>query len=180
MFFIPGQVISVLTFPGVIAHEAGHMFFCKLRKVAVFDVCFFRMGNPAGYVVHEEPQDFSTAFWIAVGPLVVNSALCILFSFPAVIPVRIFGQEDPISYFWMWLGISIGMHAFPSSHDARGLWVQARKALATREPMVLLSFPLVILIFVANILSIVWFDALYGFALGFLLPAWLLNRAIIW
>src|SRR5262245_6638574 len=109
MFFIPGQLIAILTFPGVIAHEAGHMLFCRLKRCAVFDVCFFRVGNPAGYVVHEEPKNFSSAFWIAVGPLVVNSILCILLSFPAVIPLRIFGQPDLISYFWMWLGISIGM-----------------------------------------------------------------------
>lgn len=178
MFFIPGQLISILTFPGVIAHEAGHMLFCKWRRVAIFDVCFFRLGNPAGYVVHEEPPDFASAFWIAVGPLVVNSALCVLFSFPAVIPVRIFGQEDLVSYFWMWLGISIGMHAFPSPHDAQGLWRHARKAVSSLQPLVLLSFPLVVLIMLAHVASVFWFDALYGFALGFLLPEWLLGRML--
>ncbi len=43
MFFIPGPVIAALTFPGVIIHEAGHLFFCRLFKLQVFDVCFFGM-----------------------------------------------------------------------------------------------------------------------------------------
>jgi len=54
MFFIPGPVIAFLTFPGVIVHEAAHLFFCKLFKLQVYDVCFLRFGNPAGYVIHEK------------------------------------------------------------------------------------------------------------------------------
>ena len=68
MFIIPGQLISLATFPGVIVHEAGHMLFCKLRHVAVLDVCFFRFGNPAGYVVHEPVNRFSTSLLITFGP----------------------------------------------------------------------------------------------------------------
>ena len=41
MIIIPGWLIGLVTFPGVIVHEAAHLFFCKLRRVAVFDVCFF-------------------------------------------------------------------------------------------------------------------------------------------
>ena len=176
MFLIPGQLVAILTFPGVIVHEAAHMLFCKLRGVAVLDVCFFRVGNPAGYVVHEEIQDFTSAFWVDVGPLVVNSALCVLFCLPALIPVRIFQQEDPLSYFWIWLGMSVGMHAFPSNHDAGALWAQARRAARDLRPLALLSFPLVVLVVVGNALSVVWFDAFYAFGLGLFLPELLLRR----
>lgn len=47
MFFIPGQLIAALTFPGVIVHEMAHQLFCRLFRVAVLDVCYFRFG-PAG------------------------------------------------------------------------------------------------------------------------------------
>jgi hypothetical protein len=176
MPFIPGQLVAALTFPGVILHEAAHMFFCRLRKVAVLDVCFFRFGNPAGYVLHEEITDFTSAFWVAVGPLVVNSALCVAFCLPALVPTRIFGQESLVSYFWIWLGVSVGMHAFPSTHDARGLWAQAKRAVSLRRPLALLSFPLAAAIVLANVLSVVWFDAFYAYGLGFLLPETLLRR----
>jgi hypothetical protein len=41
--------------------------------------------------------------------------------------------------------------------------------------VVLVSFPLVILIFIAKALRVIWFDAAYGFWLGFLLPQWLMS-----
>ena len=170
MILIPGQLVAIVTLPGVVLHEAAHMFFCKLRGVAIFDVCFFRVGNPAGYVIHEEIEDFTSAFWVAMGPLVANSLLCVAFCLPALIPMRIFGLDHPVSYFWMWLGLSIGMHAFPSTHDAQALWAQAKKAARELRPLALLSFPLAIMIVVGNVLSIFWFDAIYAFALGFLLP----------
>ena len=114
--------------------------------------------------------DFTSSFLISVGPFIVNSVLCLVFCLPAVVPVQTFGIQSPQSLFWMWLGISIGMHAFPSTGDARNLWVQARLAARRLNPLALVSFPLVAAIFVANALRVFWFDALYGFALGFLLP----------
>ena len=74
MVFIPGFLIALLTFPGVIVHEAAHMLFCKLRHVAVLDVCFFRVGNPAGYVVHEPVNRFSTSLLITFGPFRTKGA----------------------------------------------------------------------------------------------------------
>jgi hypothetical protein len=44
--------------------------------------------------------------------------------------------------------------------------------------LALASFPLVILINVANGLRFFWFDYLYGFAPGFLLPEMLLKRMV--
>jgi hypothetical protein len=175
---IPGIVIAILTFPGVIMHEVGHLFFCKMRKVAVFDVCFFRSGNPAGYVVHERTEDFTTLFFIDMGPFIVNSVLCVVFCFPALIPLRIFGHEDPLSYFWIWLGVSIGMHAFPSTQDARNLWEGARKAAKTGSVLALISFPLVVLLYAANFLRFFWVDTLYGLAIGLGLPELILRKVI--
>lgn len=176
MIIIPGWLIAIATFPGVIVHEAAHLFFCKLRRVAVFDVCFFRIGNPAGYVLHEPPESFTSSFLIAVGPFLINSLLCVLFCFPAFVPVKVFGQADPISYFLIWLGISIGMHAFPSTQDAKVLWQHARKAATTLNPLAILSFPLVVVIYIANGLRFFWADYLYGLALGFILPEVLLKQ----
>jgi hypothetical protein len=79
MFFIPGFVISLATFPGVIVHEAAHLFFCKLFGLAVYDVCFFRVGNPAGYVIHEKTDDFRALFFVSMGPFVINTLLCMVF-----------------------------------------------------------------------------------------------------
>lgn len=176
MIIIPGWLIAIATFPGVIVHEAAHLFFCKLRRVAVFDVCFFRFGNPAGYVIHEPPESFASSFLIAVGPFIINSLLCVVFCFPAFVPVKVFDRADPISYFLIWLGVSIGMHAFPSTQDAKVLWQHARVAAKSLNPLAVLSLPLVCLIYVANGLRFFWADYLYGLGLGFALPEILLRQ----
>ena len=53
---IPGFLISLVTFPGVIVHELAHVVFCRLTKTPILSVCYFRLGNPAGYVIHERPS----------------------------------------------------------------------------------------------------------------------------
>ncbi len=174
---IPGFLISILTFPGVIVHEAAHLLFCKLRKVPVLEVCFFRFGNPAGYVVHAETDSFATTFLVSVGPFFVNSLLCVLLCFPVFYPSRAFGYEDLLTYPLLWVGLSIGMHAFPSTGDARNLWRHAKIAVREKSVLALVSFPLVALIFVANILRVIWFDLAYGVALGVGLPELLLKLA---
>ena len=171
---IPGQLVSLASFPGVIVHEAAHMFFCKLRGVAVLDVRFFRIGNPAGYVIHEPPNNFTTAFLISLGPFIVNSLLCMLICFPAFMPVRVFGVTHPLSYFLLWLGISIGMHAFPSIGDGPTLLAQARKEVSSFNLLAILSYPLVWAIYVANVLRFFWLDYLYGVGIGLGLPALIL------
>ena len=58
MFFLPGFLISILTFPGVIVHEAAHAFFCRKFEAPILEVKYFRFGNPAGYVIHGDPENF--------------------------------------------------------------------------------------------------------------------------
>lgn len=168
---IPGFFVAILTFPGVIVHESAHMLFCKLRGIAVLDVCFFQFGNPCGYVVHEKVDDFTGAFLVSVGPFFLNSLLCIFICLPAYLPMQIFGVKEPVSLVLMWLGVSIGMHAFPSNQDAMNLYAQAKAAAATLNPLAILSFPLVLVIFAANVLSIFWADFFYAMALGVGLPS---------
>jgi hypothetical protein len=168
---IPGFLVAIVTFPGVIVHEAAHMLFCKLRGVAVLDVCFFRVGNPSGYVVHEPTEDFTTTFLVCVGPFLVNSLLCVFICLPAYWPMQVFEVHHVLSYALMWLGLSIGMHAFPSNQDAMNLFAHAKVAAARLNPLALLSFPLVLVVFVGNIASIFWADFFYALALGVGLPA---------
>jgi hypothetical protein len=171
---IPGFFIAIITFPGVIVHEVAHMLFCKIRGVPVLDVCFFRIGNPSGYVIHGETDSFATSFLIAVGPFIVNSLLCILICSPALVPVRVFGIKNPLSYFILWLGISIGMHSFPSTGDAKSLLHNAKKSIAAGNILAIAAYPIVLIIYAANIASVFWADYLYGVAIGLILPSMLL------
>ena len=177
MMFIPGILISVLTFPGVIVHEAAHLLFCRWRRVAVLQTCFFNLGEPAGFVVHETTPDFTTIFLVSTGPFFVNSALCVLLCLPAVVPIMMFDRGDWLSYFVAWLGVSIGMHAIPSTQDATNVWQAAKDAARRWHPLAIASFPVVVLIYGANLLRFFWFDYAYGVAIGLVLPGILLNLA---
>ncbi|MFN2571135.1 MAG: DUF3267 domain-containing protein [Gemmatimonadales bacterium] len=170
MIFIPGWLISIATFPGVMVHEAAHLMFCRLQKLAVFEVVFFRFGNPAGYVVHETTKEFRSMFLVAMGPFFVNSLVCVLFCSAAFLPVRELGVADPLAYFFYWLGLSIGMHAIPSNQDMAGLWRLMPAAAKRLSPLAILSYPIVGLVYLLNFARIVWADLLYGLAIGIWAP----------
>ncbi len=150
-----GWLIALITFPGIILHEWSHKFFCDRTRVPVYKTCYFRLGNPSGYVIHGEVDNYGKAFLIATAPFVVNTIVSVIcFIIAVVLPL------GPAAYVLCWLGVAIGMHSFPSSQDADNLWSYARKAW--RNPLVLLSFPIIGLIKLAGLLRSVWFDLLYA------------------
>jgi len=170
MFFIPGFLIAVATFPGVIIHEAAHLFFCKRFGLRVYDVCFFRLGNPAGYVVHEQTQDFRILFFVSMGPFFINTLLCVVFCTAAFLPVRVLKVDDVLAYFFYWLGLSIGMHAFPSTADLSNLWAVAPDRAKKGNLLAILSLPLAAILYVLNFARFFWADLGFGIAVGILGP----------
>ena len=166
---IPGFLVSLVTFPGVIVHELAHQLFCRWARVAVFDVCYFRLGNPAGYVVHETPRTSFQHVMIGLGPFFVNTILGALIAFPAAVPLIQFNSPQPQDLLLLWLGVSVAMHAFPSTGDAKGIW----SALFQRTSpwwLKVVGLPIVVLIYIGAIGSFVWLDAIYGLAVALGLP----------
>lgn len=156
---IPGILISIITFPGVIVHEWAHKKFCDWLKVTVHKVVYFRFGNPAGYVQHEQPTKYNQIFWISIGPLIVNSVVTILFGVFA-------SQTLPDSWLYgvlVWLALSVGMHSFPSDQDMTHI-SSASKAALKQDGSFLhyLAFPFVWLVWIANKLRFFWFDVIYA------------------
>ncbi len=170
MIPIPGQLIALATFPGVIVHEAAHFLFCRLLGLPVFEVCFFRVGNPAGYLLHGEGKDFKSIFLVSMGPFFVNTVLCVVFCSAAFMPVWKLKVADPLSYFFYWLGLSIGMHSFPSLQDLKLVWQAAPEAAKRGNILAIVSLPLIALLSVANVARVVWADLGYGILVGVLGP----------
>src|SRR5260370_7616563 len=110
MFFIPGPLIALATFPGVIVHELAHQMFCRWFRVPVLKVCYFRVGNPAGFIIHEPPTKTYQSLFISIGPFLINTITGALFSFPAALPVFKFASCLPLTYFLLLLPSPI---AFP-------------------------------------------------------------------
>ncbi|HMA74765.1 MAG TPA: hypothetical protein VKP67_25225 [Xanthobacteraceae bacterium] len=170
MFIIPGFLIAIVTFPGVIAHEVGHRFFCDLADVPVYEVCYFRIGNPSGYVIHVPATSLRASFLVTIGPLIVNSVLCAVICFAPIIALNLDVADLPgVFLLLLWLGISIGMHAFPSPQDAEN-FSRAVRASGRRGLLYLVAKAFQFLVRLANALRFLWFDLFYAAIIASLTP----------
>ena len=159
---IPGWIISILTFPGIIAHELGHMFFCKRFNIKIHKTCYFRLGNPAGYVIHDDPNNFRQSFFIDVGPFIVSNILAIV---AFVFASSFITSVENMGFFFVWLGISFAMNSFPSKGDAKVLWAVTKKHSEKNGLLKLIGYPFAIIIYIADLLSFIWFDLIWAIGL---------------
>ena len=119
------QILSYLTFPGVIGHEFAHAWACRRMGVRVIKVCYLRLGNPLGYVLHERPATALQHIVIATAPLFVATFLSLVISCAAGVffVSRAFGDShDVMPALSLWVCFSVALHAFPSGGDADALW----------------------------------------------------------
>lgn len=168
---IPGIIISIITFPGVIIHELAHQIFCYLCGLKVYEVKYFQFSNPCGYVVHEATDKPGKIFLTSMGPFFVNTILGILIILPASIEVIAFKQYSNLPVLVLaWLGFSILMHAFPSTGDAQ---VMVDGILKNKEVGIIpkiLAAPFILLVYAGALGSVFWLDAIYAGAIAMLLP----------
>ena len=167
MFFIPGAIISIFTFPGVIVHELAHQLFCYWRRVPVYEVKYFQvnLSGPCGYVVHEYSENPMTNFVITLGPFIVNTFLGLCILFPASI-MDMFGPSPLFTILINWLGISVLMHAFPSIGDAQVFISTILKNKEINIVIRILAAPIVGLIYLGSIGSVFWLDLGYALLIG--------------
>ena len=158
------NLIYILTFPGVIIHEFAHQIFCYFSNVKVHKVCYFRFGNPAGYVVHEVPNSYIKMLLIDVGPLFVNTLISMIAFYFVILEFNLI---------LIWLGFSIGAHSFPSSGDADALWKYTKRFIR-KNPLILFGIPIILLIRVVNELRIFYLDLAYPIFLFFIVASYII------
>lgn len=179
MLPVLGFLVGLLTFPGVVVHEWAHAQFCDRLGVPVYEVVYFRLGSPLGYVAHAEPRTFRAAFAISGAPFLVNSALAVLLAMPVPALWTATTGASPVdarAVVLLWLALSVGMHAIPSGGDARSVWDRMWSDWR-RTPAVLLTTPFVAAIYVLDLLRFVWADALYALVLAG--AGWQLGTALV-
>lgn len=144
--------------PGVALHEVGHALFCWVANLRIDTIRFFQFGDPAGYVIHEEPRGVIAATLVAFGPLFMNSGAA-LFCFS-------FTSHWPAAYAWgaIWLGIAAGLHSIPSTGDAKTLFHLINRRF-WRNPLLILGYPFALVIAILNLLKRIHLHWLYTLAL---------------
>lgn len=153
-------IISLVTFPGVMLHEWSHKYICDRVAVPVDKVCYFRLGNPAGYVIHDSVESFGKMFLITMAPFLINTALAIaVFSLAFSIP------SQTVSYFALcWLGISIAIHSLPSTKDLENLLQNARRQWR-HNIAALLAIPAIWLLKLVRFRDTIWLGLIYAIIL---------------
>ena len=173
---IPGVLLSLITFPGVIVHELAHQIFCILCGLKVYEIKYFQMSNPNGYVIHESTNCPSKVFFTCMGPFFINSVLGLVILLPASIDLMVFQEyKYPLTLLLGWLGFSILMHAFPSRGDAKVIINRILKNPDVSLAWKVIAAPFVALIYACSIGNIFWLDLLYAAVLAMLIPWGLLH-----
>lgn len=175
---IPGFIISILTFPGVIVHELAHQICCRICGVVVYQVKYFQFQNPCGYVIHENVTNPWKNLCMALGPFFINTIIGMLIaSVPAFCIMgdgEMMYQSNPLmsvlNIVLLWLGISILMHAFPSTGDAKSLVQTVLKNKEVGIGAKIITAPFIGLIYLGAVGSVFWLDLIYGIAMSMLLP----------
>lgn len=151
--------------PGVALHEFAHHLFCILTGVRVHKVVYFRLGSPAGFVVHEEPEMYRQIFAVVAGPVFLNStAAVVLLNLAlrqAVLAMDVTGFA--LVNVMAWLGLSAALQALPSRADALNLLHSSNSHLLKANPVALLGYPVALVIFIiqsARPLGSEWYYAL--------------------
>jgi len=162
--FIPGWLIALLTFPGVILHEYAHKKAVEASGLTVYHVVYFRLGNPAGYVIHEPPYTFRQALAITMAPLLINTLAEVL----TLLLLVFIPSTSLLGFVVWWLAISFGMHAIPSTEDAKVLWDYSRSNWRY-EKKALLGFPIAGIVYLLSLAKVVWADLFYAIGVMFAL-----------
>jgi hypothetical protein len=163
-------VFYALTFPGAMVREAAHLFFCRVFRLAVFEVRFLQTEPPYGFVRHEHSRHLGVALVETLGPMAVNLALCLLFCSSAFLPVWELRIFDPVAYLFYWLGLAMGLQAFPAADDVRHLRGLALAGMKRGNPVALLAAPLLALVFLIHAARALWTDRFFGLAAGVFVP----------
>lgn len=118
-------LFNILTIPGVPVHEYAHALACRLTGIRVHQVCYLRIGNPRGYVLHDRPKTAWQHIVITVAPFVVCSlvAVCIGTAAGLLLDAKLLSKqhEELTGPLLMWLSWAAGACAFPSGGDGDSL-----------------------------------------------------------
>lgn len=173
MVVIPGWLIALITFPGIILHEFSHKLFCNWTNTPVVEVCYLNFKRiktntsdnyaPMGYVIHEQPKTLIASFLITIGPLIVNSTMAVLCGVIVALYSMIY-RNYLVLFGLTWVGLSLGVHSFPSEVDAQSYYSQVKN----KKVNIILHFIALLFVWIiqlANWCRFLWFDVIYAIIL---------------
>lgn len=165
MGWIIGIFVSFVTFPGAIMQTFAMKLMCDVLKVDVYEVAY-----PSGTIMHGQLRSTHTAFAIATAPFLLNTLLCSVLTFPFVF-AAIHGSAAMAQWPAIisgYLGVCMGMHAFPDADRMKEFMALAEQPAS--GPVRFLYSAIRWIFWLARILRVLWFDAIYTLAVSCALP----------
>lgn len=181
--FLSGELIAFLTFPGIVLHEVAHRLFCDWAHIEVYSVSYFNLSQKTvGHVAHAVTNNIYYSFLIGVGPLIINTIVCMILTFPAgckyYLDLDFFHPASGSIAFGYtvltWIGYSVGFHAIPSNQDVKHLPLQAQSAVG-KVFLCLLDG----IVSLCHVRFIGWMlCAFYAYGISLILPWFFLKMAL--
>ena len=135
------KAIHVAGFPAVVMRTTIQLVIAHRAGLAIEEATFFRVEDPAGYIVYEAPARLSTAVAVAWLPGLAMALLSLVCLIPALVPHRILMLPTTwLTVLEIWLGLAFAAHVFPAYEEAGPLAEQARVGLRSADPIAVLSF----------------------------------------
>jgi hypothetical protein len=135
------RAVHLAGFPAVVLRTTIQLLIAHRSGLTIEEATFFRLEDPAGYVVYEAPARLSTALavaWLPGAALGVLSLICLI---PALVPHRILMLPTTwLTVLQIWLGLAFAAHVFPAYEEAGPLAEQARVGLRNADPVAVLTF----------------------------------------
>lgn len=167
---IPQKIISILTFPGIILYNFFHVLVCKLKKIPIYKVCYFKFDNEnKGYVIHNQAENINDEILIGIFPFILNNITGMLFGVPASILLLTERKVDIPIILLLWLSISIIINSFPSFSVISELSTLLKSKELT-IPKLILIYPFLLFFKLSDSLKWAWFDLIYAIMIIILFP----------
>ena len=130
------RTIHLFGFPAVVMRTAIQFTIAHRAGLAIDEVVYFRVDDPAGYTVYEAPPMLGTAIAIAYVPTFVFFILAILCLAPALTPRTVLQLPATwLTWVQLWLGLAFAAHALPSYEEAGPVAEQARVGVVKADPV---------------------------------------------
>jgi len=130
------RTVHIFGFPAVVLRTAIQCTIAHRLGLAIDEVVYFRIDDPAGYTVYEAPGRLSEAIAIAYFPALVLIVLSLVCLAPALTPRAVLHLPFTwLTWVQLWLGVSFAAHALPAYEEAGPVAEQARVGVGRADPV---------------------------------------------
>ena len=130
------RTIHLFGFPAVVMRTSIQFAIAHRAGLAIDEVVYFRVDDPAGYSVYEAPPKLGTAIAITYLPTLALAILSVLCLAPALTPRAVLHLPITwVTWVQLWLGLAFASHMLPAYEEAGPVAEQARVGVVKADPV---------------------------------------------